>query len=217
MTEPSEESICIKAELLLMFAARAQHIDQVIKPALNQGVCVVSDRYVDASYAYQGAGRHIPDVWLDQLTAMVVSQCMPDATFVLDVPVSVGMSRIQHRDALDRIEQEDHAFLKKSGAIVVGKREPSRIKVINANEEMALVHQALVGHLKEYIHVAKDWFKPNTVKVRQQSVVQVQSHARWLWVVKHQCGIDDLIDHWIKQKLCHEQGGCSCGHCLLAC
>ena len=124
VTEPSEESICIKAELLLMFAARAQHIDQVIKPALNQGVCVVSDRYVDASYAYQGAGRHIPDVWLDQLTAMVVSQCMPDATFVLDVPVSVGMSRIQHRDALDRIEQEDHAFLKKSGAIIW--QEPSK-------------------------------------------------------------------------------------------
>lgn len=154
VTEPSEESICIKAELLLMFAARAQHIDQVIKPALNQGVCVVSDRYVDASYAYQGAGRHIPDVWLDQLTAMVVSQCMPDATFVLDVPVSVGMSRIQHRDALDRIEQEDHAFFEKVRRYYLAraKQEPSRIKVINANEEMALVHQALVGHLKEYIH-----------------------------------------------------------------
>ena len=69
-----------------MFAA-TQHIDQVIKPALNQGVCVVSDRYVDASYAYQGAGRHIPDVWLDQCYYGGF-QCMPDATFVLDVPVS---------------------------------------------------------------------------------------------------------------------------------
>ncbi|MGC6404495.1 MAG: dTMP kinase [Candidatus Comchoanobacterales bacterium] len=154
VTEPSNEPICIKAELLLMFAARAQHIEQVIKPSLAAGICVVSDRFVDASYAYQGAGRNIPEVWLDQLTAMVVSQAMPDATFILDVPVKVGMSRIQQRNSLDRIEQEHNDFFEKVRLSYLerARQEPTRIKVIDANQSIDKVHDALVNELRTLVH-----------------------------------------------------------------
>ena len=92
-----DESILPETELLLMFAARAQHISHVIKPALNAGKTVVSDRFTDASFAYQGGGRGIPHDRIQTLTDWVQGDLQPDLTLLLDAPVEIGLTRINQR------------------------------------------------------------------------------------------------------------------------
>jgi len=97
-------------ELLLMFAARAQHIEQIILPALQQGEWVVSDRFTDASFAYQGAGRGIDYAKIACLEELIQQTLQPGLTLLLDAPVDVALSRMLARGKLDRIEQENQEF-----------------------------------------------------------------------------------------------------------
>ncbi|CAN0510992.1 unnamed protein product, partial [Phaeothamnion confervicola] len=104
--EHHDLAIAPLAELLLMFAARAQHLEQRIRPALARGVAVVCDRFTDATYAYQGAGRGLPVTHIDRAVQLVHSDLMPTLTILLDAPPDVGLRRARARSAADRFETE---------------------------------------------------------------------------------------------------------------
>ncbi|WP_304638405.1 dTMP kinase [Pseudomonas sp.] len=133
------------AELLLVFAARAQHLNRLIIPALASGRVVISDRFTDATYAYQGGGRGIDARRIAQLEDWTQGALRPDLTLVLDVPVELGMQRARARSALDRFESEQTAFfeavrdtyLKRAAAV------PERYRVVDASGDLESVRQAL--------------------------------------------------------------------------
>jgi len=128
-----------RTELLLMFAARAEHIYSRIIPALEDGIWVISDRFTDASYAYQGGGRNIPIDKISGLEQWVQEGFTPDYTFLLDAPVEIGLARARNRGPQDRIEQEDMDFFQRVRDLYLQRagQEPDRFRVINAaNSEM---------------------------------------------------------------------------------
>jgi dTMP kinase len=131
----NEESMSNDTELLLMYAARAQHLQQVIVPALVAGKTVLCDRFTDASFAYQCAGRGLSKEKLALLNANFVSH-MPDITFWLDAPTELGMSRARARGALDRFEQEKATFFEKvrSGYQQLWEQYGERIKRLDATQ-----------------------------------------------------------------------------------
>lgn len=140
------ESLCERAELLLIFASRAQHITQVIRPALAQGKLVICDRFVDASYAYQHFGRGICAdalVWLEQF---VVNDLQPDYTFLLDLDPVLSMERSKKRNGgHDRFEQENLEFFARvrAGYLTRAQQDPARFKIIDASQSLSLVQQQL--------------------------------------------------------------------------
>ncbi|MBS1213164.1 MAG: thymidylate kinase [Proteobacteria bacterium] len=138
------------AELLLVFAARAQHVEQVIKPALAAGDWVVCDRFTDASYAYQGGGRGIDREVIAALEAFVQLGLQPDLTLLFDAPVEVGMTRARRRGAADRFETEDSAFFERIRAAYLEqfRRFPQRIRLVDASrplEEVQAQIETLIG------------------------------------------------------------------------
>lgn len=144
------ESFDPMAELLLMFAARALHVENVIRPALAAGTWVICDRFTDASYAYQGGGRGIPAPRIAALERMVLKGLKPDLTLLLDADVAVGMARVRGRGALDRFEQEQGEFFKRVRRTYLARarREPRRIKIVDAAGDVAAV-QADIAALLE--------------------------------------------------------------------
>ncbi|MBC7750238.1 MAG: dTMP kinase [Candidatus Saccharibacteria bacterium] len=130
---PDGEKIAPSCELLLLFAARAQHLSQVIEPALSRGQWVLCDRFVDASYAYQCGGRDLPTTQVQALVEQFVS-VLPSKTFWLDAPVEIGMARAGKRSALDRFEQERHEFFERVRAVYAARAaaEPQRIVKLDA-------------------------------------------------------------------------------------
>ncbi len=145
LLEKKQEPLTMQAELLLMFAARAQHIERVIRPALAAGKWVVCDRFTDASYAYQGGGRNVPmqDIaWLEQF---VQGDFRPNLTLLLDAPVATGMHRIKRRGALDRFESEQLQFFQKvrQAYLLRAEQEPQRIRIIDASRELTEVQQQI--------------------------------------------------------------------------
>jgi len=135
------------AELLLMFAARAVHVESLIRPALAAGTWVVCDRFTDASYAYQGGGRGISSSRITALERMVLKGLKPDLTLLLDVPVSVGMERARRRGSLDRFEQEKDAFFQRVRRVYLARarKEPRRIRVVDAGQDLAMVQRDVVA------------------------------------------------------------------------
>ena len=130
-----EESMSNDTELLLMYAARAQHLQQVIMPALTEHKTVLCDRFTDASFAYQCAGRGLSQSKLQLLNENFVSH-MPDITFWLDAPIETGMSRARERGALDRFEQEKVTFFEKvrAGYQQLWEQYPERVKRLDATQ-----------------------------------------------------------------------------------
>jgi dTMP kinase len=122
-------------ELLLMFAARAQHLAELIRPALAKGEWVLCDRFTDSTYAYQGGGRGIETHRIAQLEDWVQGGFRPHVTLLLDVPVEVGMARAQARGELDRFEREQQAFFHqvREAYLERARQEPERFKVIDAS------------------------------------------------------------------------------------
>lgn len=139
------EMMCPDTELLLIFAGRAQNIAQVVLPALRRGQWVLSDRFTDASFAYQGGGRGIPVEHIKELARWVQGNLKPDLTFLLDAPVSVGLSRVKSRGAKDRIETEGLEFFKRvwESYLAQAKREPKRFRVIHADQKLSVVKEQL--------------------------------------------------------------------------
>jgi dTMP kinase len=148
---PSDETMCVDTELLLMFAARAQHLAQVIRPALARGAVVLCDRFTDATYAYQGGGRGLSQERIAQLETFVQGTLRPDLTLVFDLPVEVGLARASARGRLDRFEQEGRAFFEavRGAYLARAAAAPSRYRVVDAGQSLAQVQQALDALLPE--------------------------------------------------------------------
>lgn len=133
------------AELLLLFAARAQHLCEVIRPALARGDWVISDRFTDATYAYQGGGRGLPEERIAWLAGWVQQDLRPDLTLLFDVPVQVGLDRLQQRLFSDRFEQEQRDFLERVRRryLALAAAEPERFRVIDASQPLELVRRQI--------------------------------------------------------------------------
>lgn len=144
------EKICEMTELLLVFAARAQHIAHVIRPALAAGKWVICDRFTDATYAYQGGGRGLDTAVIEQLATLVQDSLQPDLTLILDLPPQTGLTRARHRGELDRFEQEQLSFFDRVRAtyLELAAREPQRCAVIDAEQPLPDV-QAAIRHCLE--------------------------------------------------------------------
>ncbi|MDF1821786.1 MAG: dTMP kinase [Alcanivoracaceae bacterium] len=150
---PSDEPMDDMAELLLVFAARRQHLSQVIEPALARGDWVLCDRFTDATYAYQGAGRGIDEGLIAQLETLVQGTRRPDLTILLDVPVDTGMARAGQRGDLDRIEAQEHAFFERvrQGYLAQADAAPQRYRVVDASPALDQVQAALARVLAAHL------------------------------------------------------------------
>lgn len=141
LLENRDECFDPAAELLTVFAARAQHLNTLIKPALEQGKWVLCDRFTDATYAYQGAGRGLDKTVIHQLEQIVQGSLRPDMTFLLDIDVEVGLTRARSRAELDRFENEALPFFERvrSGYHERVQLDPNRYAVIDAGNELEQV------------------------------------------------------------------------------
>ncbi|MFJ4373870.1 dTMP kinase [Pseudomonas japonica] len=144
---PSDEKMDADTELLLVFAARAQHLAEVIRPALARGAVVLCDRFTDATYAYQGGGRGLGVERIATLERFVQGGLQPDLTLLFDLPVEVGLSRAAARGRLDRFEQEGQAFFEavRQAYLDRAKADPQRYRLIDAAQPLVAVQQSLDG------------------------------------------------------------------------
>lgn len=140
---PREEAVNDLTELLLMFAARAQHLHGRILPALEQGTWVLCDRFTDATYAYQGGGRGVPQEQIAVLEQLVQGALRPDHVVLLDAPVEIGMSRARNRSEPDRFEQEKAAFFQRIRDCYLKRaaEQPTRYHVVDAAQSLDDVSQ----------------------------------------------------------------------------
>lgn len=147
---PRDEAMQADTELLLMFAARAQHVGALIRPALARGAWVLSDRFADASYAYQGGGRGLSMSRIAELEKLVLADLRPDLTLLFDVPVEIGLARAGRRGDLDRIEREDLNFFQRIRDTYLSRAdaEPGRFQVLDAAAPLAQVQAQLLGTLQ---------------------------------------------------------------------
>jgi len=142
------------AELLMMFAARAEHIAQKIQPALDDGKWVLCDRFTDATYAYQGYGRGIPLEKIAGLENWVQGELRPDLTLLMDLPVEVGMERAGKRSAPDRFESEAGDFFERirQGYLSIAAEQPSRVKVIDASQDLPDVQAQVRVAIEDFVN-----------------------------------------------------------------
>lgn len=140
-----------ETELLLMFAARAQHLQEKIMPALQQGKWVVSDRFTDATYAYQGAARGMSFERIAEIEHWVQQGFQPNTTFIFDLPIEIGMARVASRGGeTDRFEQEKQDFFEKVRAAYLQRASlaPQRYRVLDASQSLEKVQQDIVSRLE---------------------------------------------------------------------
>ena len=144
---PRQELVNSMTELLLMFAARAQHLHERIVPALEQGTWVLCDRFTDATYAYQGGGRGVPQEQIAALEQLVQDDLRPDHVILLDAPVEVGMARARSRSAPDRFEREQAAFFQRIRDCYLerARLQPLRYHVVDAAQPLADVSRQVSG------------------------------------------------------------------------
>lgn len=154
LLDKEQEAITEQTELLMMFAARAQHIRHKIKPALDQGVWVLCDRFTDATYAYQGGGRNMDIANIQWLENFVQADLRPDLTLLLDAPIKLGMQRAKQRGKLDRFESEKMAFFEKvrQAYLTIAEQQPERVKIIDAAQSLACVQSQIKQTLSVFIH-----------------------------------------------------------------
>lgn len=153
LLQPRDEVVSEDTELLLMFAARAQHLRNVIEPALARGAWVVSDRFTDATFAYQGAGRGVDVEQIRLLEQLVQKGLQPDLTLLLDLPVEVGLKRASARSAPDRFEQEKVAFFERvrQGYLQRAEADPERFQVIDAAVDLEAVQAQIHISLNRFL------------------------------------------------------------------
>lgn len=144
---PDTEVMAVDTELLLMFAARAQHLAGVIRPALARGAVVLCDRFTDATYAYQGGGRGLAHERIAILEQFVQGDLRPDLTLVFDLPVEVGLARAAARGKLDRFEQEQLSFFEavRQTYLARAAQAPGRYRVLDAAQPLSQVQADLAG------------------------------------------------------------------------
>jgi len=153
--ERGEETLTPVTETLLVFSARAIHVENLIRPTLARGEWVVCDRFTDATRAYQGSGRGVDAGWIDSLAAVVHGDLRPDCTLLLDLAPALGLERARRRSGLaaDRFEAETEAFFTRvrDGYLQVARREPHRVKVIDAGLELKAVEAQVMSVLEKLI------------------------------------------------------------------
>ncbi|MDV6346798.1 dTMP kinase [Nitrosomonas sp. Is35] len=143
-----------ETEALLMFAARREHLGRVILPALTKGQWVISDRFTDASFAYQGGGRGLDTAKLEILEHWVQGALQPDLTLYFDVPVEVGQQRVSQGGSIDRFEQEKAEFFQRVRAAYLDRARqfPGRIKIIDSSQSLAEVKAAVEQTLRPLLN-----------------------------------------------------------------
>lgn len=151
-----DETLSAQSELLVMFAARSVHLDSLVRPALGRGDWVLCDRFTDATYAYQGAGRGIADEQIRALEMIVQRGLKPDLTLLLDVPLEIGLERARLRRgaaAVDRFEREGHEFFERVRArfLAIARAEPNRVRVIDANQPADRVARAIAHEVERSV------------------------------------------------------------------
>lgn len=150
------EVLSPEGETLLMFAARAVHLDNLVRPAIARGEWVICDRFTDATRAYQGGGRGVDRALIEQLASSVHAGLEPDLTLLLDVPVTVGLERARARrqaagePVADRFESETVQFFERVRAayLEIARRAPQRVRIIDASADVETVRAAVVGTLQ---------------------------------------------------------------------
>lgn len=149
LKKPHEEKMSHITELLLVFAARAQHIEALVKPALQRGTWVLCDRFTDSTIAYQGYGRGLSLSTITQLKAIAQMGVEPDKTFLLDAPVEIGMSRAKARGPADRfeIEQLDFFTRVREGFLAIAEESATRVKLIDASQNLIDVQKDLQSEM----------------------------------------------------------------------
>lgn len=150
---PRDEAFDGTAELLLIFAARAQHLEHCIRPALEAGQWVLCDRFTDATYAYQGAGRELGRDKVAVLENLVQGELRPDITFFLDLPVAEGMARATGRGELDRFEREETSFFDRvrNAYLELIAEQPERYRVIDASRPLEAVQAGIAAELDRLV------------------------------------------------------------------
>ena len=153
LLDHSGDAMCGEAEALLIFAARAEHLDKVVRPALARGEWVLCDRFTDATYAYQGAGRRLGNDRIAVLEDWVQGSLRPDLTLVLDLPVTQGRARAGARSDPDRFEREQDTFFERvrQNYLERAAADPERMRVIDASADAATVCQALRAVLDDWV------------------------------------------------------------------
>ncbi|MFZ5531923.1 MAG: dTMP kinase [Pseudomonadota bacterium] len=147
-----KEPMPATSELLLLFAARASHLQDVILPALARGAWVVCDRFTDATYAYQGGGRGLDPAWIADLERRVQGSMRPDCVLVLDAPVAVGRGRVAaRRGRQDRIEAEDIAFFERVRSVYLERAQWPGYRIIDATGAVDVVRHELSCHLEDFL------------------------------------------------------------------
>jgi dTMP kinase len=149
LLDPENASISPRGELLLYAAARAQHVDEVIRPALQRGDVVISDRFADSTTAYQGAGRGIPLEEVNRLHAIATNGVWPDLTLVIDLPAEEGLRRAGRVRERDRLEQEPLAFHRRvrEEFLRLAELDPGRVKVVDGSRPPDDVARAIREHV----------------------------------------------------------------------
>ena len=140
-------------ELLLMFAARAEHLHGKILPALEAGKWVICDRFTDATYAYQGGGRQLDTSAISTLENLVQGSRRPDLTLLLDLPVETGLARAAKRSEPDRFERQKLEFFQRvrQAYLEIARQQPARVKVIDASPELDQVQQQISDIMTPYL------------------------------------------------------------------
>jgi dTMP kinase len=154
---PSDERMAADTELLLVFAARAQHLAEVIRPALARGCVVLCDRFTDATYAYQGGGRGLSSARIAQLEDFVQGELRPGLTLIFDLPVEIGLARAAARGRLDRFEQEGRGFFEavRQAYLARAAAAPARYRIVDAAQPLEAVQRALDALLPELLESAR--------------------------------------------------------------
>jgi len=153
LLDKNETDMCSDTELLLMFAARAQHLYEVIHPAVNKGQWVICDRFTDATYAYQGGGRGVATERIAQLENWVQSDFRPDMTIIFDLSVEVGLQRANNRSEPDRFEQENIEFFNRvrNAYLERAKQNPEHYAIVNAEPDLDSVQKNLLQVLEKLV------------------------------------------------------------------
>ncbi len=148
-----DETVAPMAELLLIFAARAQHLQQVVYPALKAGKWVLCDRFTDATYAYQGGGRRLDGNDIASLEQLVQGRFRPDVTLLLDMPVADGMARAGARGVLDRFEQEQLSFFERVRSAYLDRvaQNPGQFRVVDASGTLEQVQLGIAQALDQLL------------------------------------------------------------------
>jgi len=153
LLDPDNKAMHADTELLLMFAARAQHLRERVLPALARGEWVVCDRFTDATYAYQGGGRQLDTRRIEQLESWVQGDFQPHRTLLFDLPVEVGLQRAGERGSLDRFEQEKRAFFERvrNAYLQRARAHPQRFRIIDASRGLDAVQAQLAPMIDELL------------------------------------------------------------------